>query len=59
MTSQTPERLAQAAGPMTPARFSVTIDGYEIASFSKLQGLPTASTPARSRSPSTRRASSP
>jgi phage tail-like protein len=39
MTSQTPERLAQAAGPMTPARFSITIDGVEIASFSELQGL--------------------
>ena len=39
MTFQTPERLAQSAGPMTPARFSITIDGYEIASFSELQGL--------------------
>ena len=39
MTSQTPERLAQAAGTMTPARFSITIDGVAIASFSELQGL--------------------
>lgn len=39
MTSHAPERLAQAAGPMTPARFSITIDGYEIASFSELQSL--------------------
>ena len=33
-----------AAGPqdaLTAARFSITIDGYEIASFSELQGITT------------------
>jgi phage tail-like protein len=39
MTSHAPERLAQPTGPIAPARFSLTIDGYEIASFSELQGL--------------------
>jgi phage tail-like protein len=39
MTSHAPERLAQPAGAIAPARFSITIDDHEIASFSELQGL--------------------
>ena len=47
MTSYAPERLAQAPGPtIAPARFSITIDGYEIASFSELQGLTSGVDPA-------------
>jgi phage tail-like protein len=46
MTSHAPERLAQAAGPIAPARFSITIDGYEIASFSELLGLTSGIDPA-------------
>jgi phage tail-like protein len=47
MTSHAPERLAQPAGPIAPARFSLTIDGYEIASFSELRGLTSGVDPAQ------------
>lgn len=33
--------MAAVQQPITAARFSITIDGYEIASFSELQGIKT------------------
>ncbi len=33
--------MAGPAAPITAARFSLTVDGYEIASFSELQGIKT------------------
>jgi phage tail-like protein len=33
--------MAEAGEAITAARFSITIDGYEIASFSELQGITT------------------
>lgn len=33
--------MAQNSTPITAARFSITVDGYEIASFSELQGVKT------------------
>src|SRR5215207_7293012 len=33
--------MAAAAAAITAARFSITIDGYEVASFSELQGIKT------------------
>jgi phage tail-like protein len=36
MTSHAPERVAEAAEALTVARFSLTIDGVEIAQFSEL-----------------------
>jgi phage tail-like protein len=39
MTSHAPERLAEAADPLVAARFSITIDGVEIAQFSELVEL--------------------
>jgi hypothetical protein len=35
----------QAGDALTAARFSITIDGHEIASFSELQGINTLATP--------------
>ena len=43
---------------LTAARFSITIDGYEIASFSELQGITTTVESSTSSSRATRRSSS-